>query len=365
MARARIIIVIVLIGGLLAACGRKAEAPTRAPALAPQIAATPGAAPLASATLKAIRARGRVNCGVPTDLAGFAERDVLGQWKGFDVDMCRAVAAAVLKDARAVRIVPLTARTRFTALQAGQVDLLARAGAWTYTRDAGLGLDFAGISYYDAQGFLAPIALNLKSAADFGERRICVEAGTTSELNLLEYLRGSASKAKSVVADSLEEAIAAYQDGRCEILSANRSTLAAILSNLRRADENIILPDAISKEPMGPVVRQGDDVWTDVVRWTLNAMILAEEMQLTSHDIEEAREAPATPEIGRLLSGDGYGAMLTLPDDWAYQVIRQVGGYGEVFSRNLGPETPLKLARGLNAPWNAQPSGLLYAPPVR
>lgn len=348
----------------LAAC-RPAQEPSPPVTPAPQVVAAPGAAPTPSATLLTVRARGRVLCGVQDDLNGFADRDVLGQWRGFDVDLCRAVAAAVFGDARAVGIVPLDPRARFTALQAGQIDMLARGGAWTFTRDAGLGVDFAGVSYYDGQGFLVRSSLGVTRAADLGEARICVEAGTNAELNLIEYLRASGSRARAVLAESADDARASYEEGRCEVLSSAQSYLASARTRLRRGDDHILLPDVISKEPFGPVVRQGDSAWTDVVRWSLNAMILAEELGLDSANVADARANPAAPEVGRLLNGDGYGGMLSLRDDWAFQIIRQVGSYGQVFERNLGPDTALKLERGRNALWNAEAPGLLYAPPMR
>jgi general L-amino acid transport system substrate-binding protein len=302
---------------------------------------------------------------VQADLPGFADRDVLGQWRGFDVDLCRAVAAAVFGDARAVGIVPLDTEARFTALQAGQIDMLARGGAWTFTRDAGLGVDFAGVSYYDGQGFLVRDSMKVSHAADLGEARICVEAGTNAELNLIEYLRSSGSRARAVLAESADDARVSYEQGRCEVLSSAVSYLASARTKLHREEDHVILPDLISKEPFGPVVRQGDSAWADVVRWSLDAMILAEELGLDSTNVSEARDAPAAPEVGRLLKGDGYGGMLSLRDDWAFQIIRQVGSYRQVFERNLGPNTALRLERGRNALWNAETPGLLYAPPMR
>ena len=316
-------------------------------------------------TLKAIRERRRVNCGVPDNLPGFATRDVLGQWRGFDVDFCRAVAAAVLGDSRLVHYVADTPKTQFSALQSGQVDLLARAGAWTYSRDVGFGLDFAGVSYYDGQGFLAPKSRSLRSSADFKTAAICVEAGTTAELNLVEYLKTAELKAKSMVLETQDEAWAAYQAGKCQVLSANISTLASLRSSLKSPAGQVILPDVISKEPLGPVVRQGDDQWADIVRWTLNAMILGEELGIESRTVEQARANPASPEVSRLLNGDGYGEMMRVKDDWGFQILRQVGSYAEVFDRNIGPKTPLGLARDQNALWNAGRPGLLYSPPLR
>lgn len=331
---------------------------------APQVAAAPGAAPVRAPTLEAVRERGRINCGVPDNLPGFATRDVLGQWHGFDVAFCRAVAAAVLGDARQVRFQPLDTRARYNALQAGQVDLIAR-GAWTFTRDAGLGLDFVGISYYDSQGFLVGKTLADKSVDDLAGRKVCVQAGTANELNLVEHFKDSDKKPESVIFDSAQAALDAYRDGQCEALSGDISVLSSERTLLRDADDHVILTGGISKEPQGPVVRQDDGQWADIVGWTLNAMVLAEEFGVTSRTVIDDRARPKTPEIERLLNGDGYGRMLMLDEDWAFQVVRQVGNYGEVFADNLGPDTDLKLGRGQNALWNAEVPGLLYAPPMR
>ena len=337
-----------------------------AAALGPEIIAAAGASPAVDGpTLKAIRDRRRVNCGVSTELPGFATRDVLGRWRGFDVDFCRAVAAAVLGSADAVRIVPDKAQNRYAALQAGNVDVLARAGAWTFSSDVGRGLDFAGVSYYDGQGFIAPKSKNFRSAQDLKTASVCVQAGTTSELNLVEYLRSAELKAKSAPQETEEDAWTAYQNGTCTVLSANISTLAAFRSSLKSPQDHVILPDVISKEPLGPVVRQGDDQWADIVRWTLNAMILGEELGVTSKDVDAARAKPRTQEIARLLSGDGYGSMMRVNDDWAFQVIRQVGNYSDVFERNIGTNTPIGLTRDENALWNAGRPGLLFSPPMR
>jgi len=348
-----------------ASCERAPENTVAPAAPAPQIAAAPGVEPAVGPMLKAVRERGRIRCGVEADLAGFSWRDVLGQWRGFDVDFCRAVAAAVFGDAGRVRLIPFEGRDRITALQADQVDILPRGGAWTFTRDAGLGLDFAGIVYYDSQGLMGRASRRYNTADDLATARICVQAGTGSELNLVEWLKGTQSKARTVVLDTLDQAVEIYVDGGCEVISADISTLSAIRSRLRTPDQHVILPESISKEPLGPIVRQGDDQWTDIVTWTLNAMILAEELGVSAANVSAERDAPRTPQIARLLSGDGYGPMLSLKDDWAFQVIRQVGSYADVYSRNLGDNTGLALPRGLNALWNAEPPGMLYAPPMR
>lgn len=347
----------------LAACGPSPEGPS--PADATPTVVAPGAGPVDSPTLKRVRARGRLNCGVRSGLPGFAMRDARDQWRGFDIDFCRALAAAVLSDARLVNILPQTARTQFSALQAGQVDVLARGSSWTFTRDAGLGLDFAGISYFDGQGFLAPRRLNLDVPAAINRRRVCVEAATTSATNLTDYARTAGLRITPVPAETEDLTRQAYEAGACDVISADVSVLSAYRTLMAAPDDHAIMPDMISKEPLGPVVRQGDDQWQDIVRWTLNAMILGEEFGVSSRTVETARGRPATPQIERLISGDGYGPLLGLRNDWAFQVIRQVGNYGEAFERNLGANSPLKLERGMNALWNAETPGLLYAPPLR
>jgi general L-amino acid transport system substrate-binding protein len=353
---------------LLAALGVSACKPKSppTPSRSPEIIAAAGAAPAVDGpTLAAIRARGRVNCGVSTELPGFATRDILGHWRGFDVDFCRAVAAAVLGTADSVHIVPDKAQNRYATLQAGGVDVLARAGSWTFTSDVGRGLDFTGVSYYDGQGFMAPKAKGFRSAQDLKTASVCVQAGTSAEQNLVEYLRSADLKARSMPMETEDEVTAAYENGTCTVLSANISTLAAFRSSLKSPQDHVILPDVISKEPLGPVVRQGDDQWADVVRWTLNAMILGEELGVTSKDVDAVRARASPPEVARLLSGDGYGEMMRVKDDWAFQIIRQVGNYAEVFDRNIGPNTPIGLDRDENALWNAGRPGLLFSPPMR
>lgn len=345
---------------LAAACSRS---PDPTPAATPPAVAAPGLAVSPGATLKAVRARGKVNCGVHED-AGFAYRD-RGGWRGFDVDLCRAVAAAVLGDARAVNIVAQTNKS-FSPLQTGQVDLLARGAAWTFTRDVGLQLEFVGVSYYDRQGFLTPTKLNFHRVSELGRGRVCVVAATTAESNLVEYFKAKNLNIKRVVLDTEELARRAYEAGGCEALSDDVSVLAANRAVMADPNAQTILPETISKEPLGPVVRQGDDQWGDIVRWTLNTMILAEELGVSSQNVDQARRKPTSDELGRLLAGDGeFGPMLSLRGDWAFQIVRQVGAYGEVFDRNIGPATPIGLERGLNALWNADPPGLLFSPPMR
>lgn len=354
----------------LTACGGPADLTTNSDGEsgedALEIAAAPGAAPNRGPTLVKVQEDGRLNCGVAENVPGFSSRDLLGQWRGFDVDLCRAVAAAVLGNAGSVRIVPLDARARFSALQAGQVDVIARGG-WNFTRDAGLGVDFVGVSFYDSQGFLVDRSFEGQELDTLAGRQVCVQAGTSNELNLVEHFQDldEALRPAASVYDTAREALEAYRAGDCDALSGDISTLAAERSLLRDADAHVILPIAISKEPQGPIVRQGDDQWEDIVAWTLNTQILAAEFGVTSRSVNRERAEPSRPEIDRLINGDGYGGMLMLPEDWAYQIIRQVGSYREVFDRNVGPETDVGLARGLNALWNDEEPGLIFSPPMR
>ncbi|MDB5426699.1 MAG: lysine-arginine-ornithine-binding periplasmic protein [Phenylobacterium sp.] len=351
----------------LAGCGGGSNpppAPTpagKAPApISTRYKATP------SKVLNAVRKRGYLACGVNPGLPGFAYPDVRGVWRGFDVDFCRAVAAAVLGDANKVRFTPISALDRFSALQKGQIDLLSRNTSWSFSRDAGLGLDFAAITYFDGQGFLAPKALGLTSAQELSGARICVQAGTVTVDNLADFFRARGLTYKPVVVASEAEARRLYENDGCDVFTADISALAGSRSVLNNPGAHVILPDVISKEPLGPVVRQNDPVWADIVRWTVYATVLGEELGLTSKTVAQARETASDPQTRRLLGVEGdYGAMLGLPRDWAYQVIRQVGAYHEIFDRDVGARSPLKLDRGLNALWSAPKPGLLYAPPMR
>lgn len=348
-----------------AACEREAAvstAPDKVPVVDGPDAATP-----ASRTLAAVRARGVLRCGVNPGLSGFSFADSAGRWRGFDADFCRAVAAAVLGDPDRVTFIPLTNDRRLAALKAGAVDLLSRNTSWTFSRDAGEGVDFAGVSYYDGQGFLAARDLDLQSASDLSGARICVQSGSTSELNLRDWFRARSINWTPVLAPTLERARQDYEREVCDVLSADISALASARATLPEQNAHVLLPDVISKEPMGPVVRQGDPGWTDIVRWTLNALILAEELGVTRANAEAMRkDAGASPELRRLLGADsGYGAMLGLDDAWAFRAIRAVGAYDEMFARNLGRDSALRLERGENALWNARQPGLLYAPPLR
>jgi general L-amino acid transport system substrate-binding protein len=317
----------------------------------------------AGQTLDAIKDKGFIQCGVSTGLAGFSNPDDAGNWSGLDVDVCRAVAAAVFGDADAVRYTPLTATERFTALQSGEVDLLSRNTTWTLTRDSALGLEFTGVTYYDGQGFMAPKSLGVKSALELDGASVCVQPGTTTELNLADYFRANNMSYEPVVIERLEEVRTAYDQGRCDVYTTDRSGLYAERTVLSNPDDHIILPEVISKEPLGPVVRQGDQAWADIVRWSLYAMLEAEEFGVDSQNVDDMMDS-TNPGIRRLLGAEGdMGESLGLPNDWGYSIIKLVGNYGEIFEANVGQGTPLKIERGLNALWTE--GGLQYAMPVR
>ena len=350
----------------LAACDAPPPKPASAPAGKPPGPTTLKLVPAKSPTLDAVRARGELVCGIHPGLPGFAFPDVNGRMRGFDADFCRALAAATLGDAGKVRFVPVTALDRFSTLQDGRIDVLSRNTSWTFSRDAGLGLDFPAITYFDGQGFLAPRALKLSSVDELTGARICVLAGTASEANLGDHFRARGLKMTAVHVASEDEARRLYQNDGCDAYTADISALAASRSVLDNPAAHEILPDVISKEPLGPVVRQTDPVWADIVRWTVYALVLGEEKGLTSRTVEQARHTAVDPETRRLLGVEGdLGPLLGLSNDWAFQAIRQVGAYHEIFRRDLGAESPLNLDRGLNALWNAPKPGLLYAPPMR
>jgi general L-amino acid transport system substrate-binding protein len=315
----------------------------------------------AQSTLDAVRSKGFVQCGVNTGLAGFSLPDSKGVWRGIDVDVCRAVAAAVLGDPAKVRYTPLTAQQRFTALQSGEVDILSRNTTWTLVRDTSLGLNFVGVNYYDGQGFMVHRKLNVKSAKQLNGATVCVQPGTTTELNLADYFRANKMSFKPVVIEKLEEVLNAYFAGRCDVFTTDHSGLIALRqSRAPKPDEHVILPEIISKEPLGPAVRHGDDRWFDVVKWSLFAMIEAEELGLNSKNIDEQAKS-ANPSIQRFVGATGdLGKMLALDNRWALNIVRQVGNYGESFDANL---KPLGFERGLNRLWNQ--GGILYAPPIR
>ena len=322
------------------------------------LAAMPAAS---QSTLENVRGRGYLQCGVNTGLAGFSQPDSKGVWRGLDVDLCRGVAAAVFGDATRVRYTPLTSQQRFTALQSGEIDLLARNTTWSITRDTGLGLNFVGVNYYDGQGFIVPKKLNVKSARELNGATICVQPGTTNELNLADYFRAHKMKFKPVVIEKLEEVLNAYFAGRCDVYTTDVSGLVAIrASRTPNPADHVILPDIISKEPLGPAVRHGDDRWFDIVKWSLYAMIEAEELGLTSKTVDQHLKS-ASPSIQRFVGAIGdIGKGLGLGNRWAYNIVKQVGNYGESFDRNLAP---LGFERGLNRLWNQ--GGLIYAPPIR
>lgn len=315
----------------------------------------------AQSTLDAVKSKGYVQCGVNTSLAGFSAPDSRGVWKGIDVDACRAVAAAVFGDATKVRYTPLTAQQRFTALQSGEVDVLLRNTTWTISRDTSLGLNFAGVNYYDGQGFMVPKKLNVKSAKQLNGATICVQPGTTTELNLADYFRANGMSFKPVVIEKLEEVTNAYFSGRCDVFTTDVSGLVSTRgSRAPNPADHVILPEVISKEPLGPVVRHGDDRWFDVVKWTLFAMLEGEELGLTSKNIDQ-QASSTNPAIQRFVGASGdVGKMLALDNRWAYNIIKQVGNYGESFTANL---TPLGFDRGINNLWTK--GGLMYAPPIR
>jgi general L-amino acid transport system substrate-binding protein len=318
----------------------------------------------AGATFDSVKAKGFVQCGTNTGLGGFAAPDSQGVWKGLDVDVCRAVAAAMFGDATKVKYTGLTAQQRFTALQSGEVDVLSRNTTQTLTRDASLGLIGAGINYYDGQGFMVTKKLGVKSAKELNGATVCVQPGTTTELNLADYFRSEKMTFKPVVIEKLDEVVAAYASGRCDVYTTDASGLAATrATQLPNGDDHLILPEIISKEPLGPMVRQGDDQWLVVVRWALNAMIEAEEYGITSKNVDEMLKSD-NPNIKRILGvTPGAGKALSLDEKWAYNIIKQVGNYGESFERNVGMGSPLKLARGVNQMWSK--GGALYAWPIR
>jgi len=312
-------------------------------------------------TLDAVKGKGFVQCGVNTGLAGFAAPDAQGVWKGIDVDVCRAVAAAVLGDASKVKYTGLTAQQRFTAIQSGEVDILARNTTWTSSRDASLGLDFTYVDYYDGQGFMVKKASGVKSAKELDGATVCVQSGTTTELNLADYFRANNMKLTPVVFEKLDDAVGAYLSGRCDAYTTDRSGLASTrFSQGAQADQHVILPEVISKEPLAPAVRQGDSKWADIVRWSQFAMLNAEEFGITSKNVDEMVNSP-NPDIQRFLGKSGeMGQQLGVDNKWAYNIVKQVGNYGESYERNI---TPLGLDRGINALWTK--GGIMYAPPVR
>lgn len=350
----------------VASCGRGERRAAADEGTDPATQTDTAAPEFASPTLAAIKRRGRLNCGVHEGLVGFAYTDNRGEWRGFDADFCRALAAAVLGDADAVRFVPLTSSQRFVALRADRIDVLWRSTSWTLSREAREGVRFAGVNYYDGQGFLVRRSLNLASAAELNGARVCVQRASTSELNVADWFRARGLEYTPVVGANEEAARAAYAREDCDALSADISALAAARTTLSNPEQHAILPDVISKEPLGPVVKSGDEGWASIVRWTLNALILAEELGVTGDNAGQMADDSRSPVVRRLLGSEGeVGPMLGLRRDWAKAAIEAGGNYGEIFSRNVGADSSLDLARGLNAQWNARPGGLIYALPIR
>jgi general L-amino acid transport system substrate-binding protein len=317
----------------------------------------------AGPTLDNVKAKGFVQVGVNGELFGFGKPDEKGVWRGLDVDTGRAIAAAVFGDANKIKFIPLTAVQRFTGLQSGEVDVLCRNATWTLGRDTELGLDFVQVNYYDGQGFLVPKKNNIKRAKELDGATVCVLPGTTTELNVADYFRVNKMKMKPVVIESNAELAKAFFAGRCDVLTSDASQLAGTRAVAPRPDDYVILPDIISKEPLAPAVRHGDNQWKDIVNFSVLALIEAEELGITSRNVDEQLKS-ANPAIQRFLGvTPGNGKALGLSEKWAYNIIKQVGNYAEVFERNVGKNTPLKLERGLNALWNKD--GLMYSPPFR
>ena len=321
------------------------------------------ATPSSAQTLNAVKTRGVLNCGANGELAGFGMPDAQGRWTGFDVDYCRAIAAAIFNDPNKVKFTKLTATDRFTALQSGEVDVLVRNTTWTSSRDTTQGLNFTGVNYYDHQAIMVRKALQVKSVLELNDASVCVQQGTTTEKNLADYFRARKMKLKTVTFRGADEAIKAYDSKRCDAFTTDASGIRSEMRKLVNPDEHVVLDDVVSKEPLGPVVRQGDDQWFDIVKWVHFAMLIAEEYGVTKANVDEMRKSDL-PEVRRLLgTEDNVGEGLGLTSDWAYRIIKHVGNYGEVFERNIGQGSPLKLPRGYNALWNK--GGLQYAPPIR
>jgi general L-amino acid transport system substrate-binding protein len=317
----------------------------------------------AQSTLERIKQRGMIVCGTSQGVAGFSLPDAKGEWRGFDTDICRALAAAIFDDQNKAKYISLASKDRLTVLQSGEIDVLARTTTWTLGRDAGFGLNFTAISYFDGQGFLVPKSANLKSVKDLEGASICVAQGTTTELNLADYFRTHNMKYEVIAYFGLDETVQAYEAGRCDAYTTDLSQLAANRMKLKNPDDHVLMTEVISKEPLGPWVRQGDDAWFDIVRWTVYAMLNAEELGVTQANVDEMLKSP-NPEVRRLLGAEGkFGESLGLTNDWVVRIVKAVGNYGESFHRHLGDNSPLKLPRGPNRLWTQ--GGLQYAPPIR
>lgn len=314
-------------------------------------------------TLKTVKDRGMLSCGVGQGLPGFSSPDDKGNWTGLDVDVCRAVAAAILNDATKVKFVPLSAKDRFTALQSGEIDVLSRNTTWTLSRDTSLGANFTGVTYYDGQGFLVKKSLKVNSALQLNSSSVCVTTGTTTEQNLADYFKAHSMKYEVVAFGTADETIKAYESGRCDVFTSDVSQLHAELLKLTNPGDHAVLPEVISKEPLGPMVRHGDDQWFDIVKWSLYAMVSAEELGITQKNVDEMAKSDK-PELKRVFGIDSnLGEQLGLTRDWVSRIVKAVGNYGEAFDRNVGAGSRLGIARGLNQLWNK--GGIQYAPPIR
>jgi general L-amino acid transport system substrate-binding protein len=317
----------------------------------------------ANQTRENVIKRGSLNCGVSQGVPGFSNADASGKWTGLDVDFCRALAAAVLGDPNKVKYTPLSAKDRFEVLKAGDIDVLARNTTWTLARDGGLAVDFVGVNFYDGQGFMVRKAANINSAKKLNNVKVCLETGTTTELNLRDYFNANKLKYEQIGFTKSDDAIAAYDAGRCEVYTTDKSGIAANRTKTKNPSDHIILPETISKEPLGPVVRGNDENWANIARWTLNVMIEAEEYNVTKTNIDSLKGS-ADPVIKRLLGLEGdLGKSLNLDNNWSYNIVKMVGNYGESYEANVGTKTPVNLPRALNASWRK--GGILYAPPVR
>lgn len=322
-----------------------------------------GAQAATAQTLEEVKERGHLQCGVSTGLAGFSTTDDEGNWTGIDVDYCRAVAAAIFDDPEAVRFTPLSAVERFTALQSGEIDILSRNTTWTMSRDTDLGMNFVGVTFYDGQGFMVPKELNITSALELSGATVCVQPGTTTELNLTDYFNANDMEYNPVVIEDLDALNSAYNEGRCDVYTTDSSGLYSIRLQMDDPDAHMVLPELISKEPLGPSVRQGDEQWFDIAKWTYYALVYAEELGVSSENLGEMQNSE-NPNIRRLLGQEGtFGEDIGLTNDWAANIIEHVGNYGEIFAANVGPETPLNIERGLNALYTD--GGVQYAMPIR
>lgn len=317
-----------------------------------------------AAKLDQVKEKGFVQCGVNGVLPGFSTPDDKGNFSGLDVDYCRAIAAAVFGDATKVKFTPLTAKERFTALQSGEIDVLSRNTTWTMDRDTALGLNFAGVMYYDGQGIMVKKSLGVKSAKELDGATVCVNQGTTTELNLADFFRVNNMKFTPVTYEKMDEVVAAYAAGRCDAYTTDRSGLAAQRIKLQNPADHVILPEVLSKEPLGPVVQHGDDQWFDIAKWVYYGLLNAEEYGVTQKNADDMKASSKNADVRRILGVEGeFGTKLGLPNDWLYQAVKQVGNYGEIYDRNVGPDTPIGLDRGVNALWTN--GGIQYAPPIR